>query len=292
MLDPDGFLIAGGNHNQCYPTVCFAGDNYLVVWQAWIPDIIESKGGRKFGSYGLCANRVSLEGKVIDGDGKLIVDATAVAPSVVSDGSSFVLLAWIGRTDRRISGAGGLGNGPASARLDALKLEIQKGNSYFAVDKDSINTLKQSYSGLVLLPGNSAMMTVAGYKGGTTIFRIDENGRKVGECIRVHNYAYDEINVFASLAASGESVLFTQDWPSTPARKFPVRLGIWGWILSSDGKVLEGGQDGFAIVVDPSRDYIQGFACAGPTGVFLVVYAAPRAPDDTKIIGRIIKLKK
>ena len=44
---------------------------------------------------------------MIDGDGKLIVDATAVAPSVVSDGSSFVLLAWIGRTDRRISGAGG-----------------------------------------------------------------------------------------------------------------------------------------------------------------------------------------
>lgn len=290
VLDPDGFLVAGGKHNQCYPTVAFAGENYIVVWQAWIEDVFESRGTRnKFGSYGLRGTRINLEGSVLDREGKILADATATAPSIASDGDRVVQLVWIGRSDRQISGAGGFGNKLAAARVDPAKLEIQGAAGYIATDKDSVNTLKQNMvPGLTLLPTRGAMMSVRGYKGGTTIFRIDERAHKVGECVRIHNYAYDAIDVFSSLACSGDFVLFTQDWPSTPTGK-RVRLGVWGWLLSPDGEVLAGGKDGFAIAADPSKDSVQGFASAGPIGVFLVVYAEPRRPDDTKVVARIVK---
>lgn len=296
VASPDGVLVAGGEHNQCYPTVAFAGGNYVVVWQSWVPDVVEG-GGRaalKFGSYELRAARVSAKGSVLDRDSKKLAGATAIAPSIASDGSETAVLVWIGRNDRKLSPAAGLNNVPFAVRINAAKLEVLDAVRPVDAEKDSLNQLKQNQvPGLALLEqGQGVMLSVRGYKGGTTIFRLDKNAAKVGECVKIHQGGYDWIDVLSSLAAGGGRVLFTQDWPLPRTRGTSTRLGVWGWILSPDGRVLEGGADGFAIAADPAKDQVQGFACAGPGGTFLVVYADVKAPDNVKAAARVVKLGK
>jgi hypothetical protein len=46
-----GFLVAGGEHNQCRPSVAFAKGNYLVVWMGFVKN------------YGIYGARVSPDGK-------------------------------------------------------------------------------------------------------------------------------------------------------------------------------------------------------------------------------------
>jgi len=67
-LDPDGFLVAGGKHNQALPNVAWDGKNFLVVWQ-------DARSGDRYEVYGA---RVSAEGKVLDGEG--VVLATEKSP--------------------------------------------------------------------------------------------------------------------------------------------------------------------------------------------------------------------
>jgi len=64
---------------------------------------------------------------------------------------------------------------------------------------------------------------------------------------------------------------------------------VRGWVFSPDGKLLEGGTDGIVLAGDPAKDAIEGSACAGPKGTFLLVYAEPRGVDDTKVVAKIVK---
>jgi hypothetical protein len=54
-LDPDGILVAGGEHNQCCPAVAFDGTGFLVVWQDF-----------RTGKYTIGGSRVSIDGKPLD----------------------------------------------------------------------------------------------------------------------------------------------------------------------------------------------------------------------------------
>lgn len=91
VLDPDGFLVAGGKHNQALPQVAWDGKTFLVVWQ-------DARSGDRYEIYGA---RVSREGKVLDVEGNLLVTDKApvsrfgpVVASASGEGKS--LLFWLG----------------------------------------------------------------------------------------------------------------------------------------------------------------------------------------------------
>jgi hypothetical protein len=96
VLDPDGFLISGGAHNQANPQVAWDGKTFVVVWQ----DLREGKTYRTFDGYvqqkyEVCVARVSAEGKVLDPQGIKIStqQPPCYNPAVASagDGRSFVV---------------------------------------------------------------------------------------------------------------------------------------------------------------------------------------------------------
>jgi hypothetical protein len=64
VLDPDGFLVAGGQgRNQIYAAAASNGKEFLVAWMdMWA-----------YPSYGIAATRVSAEGKVLDAGGVPLV---------------------------------------------------------------------------------------------------------------------------------------------------------------------------------------------------------------------------
>ncbi|MBL8799946.1 MAG: hypothetical protein JNM56_39050 [Planctomycetia bacterium] len=91
VLDPDGFLVAGGKHNQALPQVAWDGKTFLVVWQ-------DARSGTRYEVYGA---RVSPEGKVLDVDGHVLATEKApvsrFGPVVASDASAGKsLLFWLG----------------------------------------------------------------------------------------------------------------------------------------------------------------------------------------------------
>ena len=45
----------------------------------------------------------------------------------------------------------------------------------------------------------------------------------------------------------------------------------------------------FLIAGDGGLNAMQGNACAGPDGTFLVVYAEARAVEDTKVVAKVVK---
>lgn len=66
VIDPDGFLVAGGPWNQARPSVAFAAGRYLVVWM----------DARLYPVYGVYAARVLPDVSVLD-PGGFAVDAEA-----------------------------------------------------------------------------------------------------------------------------------------------------------------------------------------------------------------------
>jgi len=59
VLDQDGALLSGGEHNQCFPDIVFGAGNYYVAW-------LDMRGWPEYRVYG---SRVSPEGKALDGTG-------------------------------------------------------------------------------------------------------------------------------------------------------------------------------------------------------------------------------
>lgn len=85
LLDANGFLVAGGAHNQALPDVTWDGKNFWVVWQ-------DFRSGDFYEVYG---TRVSSEGKVLDGqeillDSGVKDDRHCYAPSIASTGTGKV----------------------------------------------------------------------------------------------------------------------------------------------------------------------------------------------------------
>jgi hypothetical protein len=80
VLDADGFLISGGPHNQGKPRVAWDGKTFVAIWQNYTP----GKG------YGICAARISPDGKVLDPQGLPLCEGYDGAVASAGDGRSFV----------------------------------------------------------------------------------------------------------------------------------------------------------------------------------------------------------
>lgn len=85
VLDPDGFLIAGGSEWALYPAVASDGTDFFVVWSY-------DKLGTSYDIYG---TRITPDGEVLD-PGGILVCATYIfelSPSIAYNGSIF-LVTW------------------------------------------------------------------------------------------------------------------------------------------------------------------------------------------------------
>jgi hypothetical protein len=91
VLDPGGFLIAGGANNQAKPRVAWDGKTFVVVW-------MDMRNGKNYNIY---ATRVRADGpsagsaqaKVVDPDGIQVTTKGDYDPAICSsgDGRSFIL---------------------------------------------------------------------------------------------------------------------------------------------------------------------------------------------------------
>ena len=303
VADADGILVSGGPHNQCRPDAIFAGESYLVVWQNFVADVL----GKGYGSYDLRGSRVNREGKVLDTSGVQLAPHTAVRPSLASDGRGGIGLAFGGvggRQELHASFSQGAYALPASMKVDVSQgapvpaaETTYIGSHIKGGDVSKLGLFKLStWISLAQVKDGSGLLATRGYRGGCTVLRLDKEGRYTGNYskeMRFHNYQWDErvITPF-SLASDGMRVLLTMDWPQPIRRGEPVRMGVYGWLLSTegpDGKVLEGGENGFPIAAEAGRDQHLATAAGGPAGTFLVVYSEPRGIDDVKVVARIVK---
>jgi len=85
VLDPDGFLIAGGSEWAMYPAVASDGTNFFVVWSHDKLDTF----------YDIYGTRVTPDGEILD-PGGILICATylfEVTPSIAYNGSVY-LVVW------------------------------------------------------------------------------------------------------------------------------------------------------------------------------------------------------
>jgi hypothetical protein len=285
VLDPDGVLVSGGGHNQCLPTAAHAGGKYHVAWQSWVED--GALPG--FGSYEVRGTRISSDGKVQDPGGIPLVGTTAVQPVLASHPDGGLLLMVIGRAGKSALAQGV--NNPGFLRIDP-GTGVPLGSVKYLPGTKTTNksTWECNYvPGIVLTKDGTGMATMTGWKGGMVFFRFGTAGDRIGECVRFREPL--TMMSLSSIAFDGERALMTYDFPTENriAGNSPRVMKVWGWLFSSDGKLLDGGQSGFSIAADKNIDCMQAVPCAGRKGTFLVVYAEARGVENTKVVARIVK---
>jgi hypothetical protein len=285
VLDPDGFLVAGGAHNQCHPVVVFAGGHYYVVWQGYRQD------GPRYLLYGA---RVSIEGKVLDRGvlltepGKSLGDSKASAfnPVIASTQERILVVHLIADGDRFASRAAIVSIDPKTGRPHGPPQVLGPA-------EQRMPALACSASGaLAVVP-----LGVSGRRTGVCLYRLDATGKVLGAPQEIAA-ATQKFSPLHSLAFDGQNYLLTLDRPELRGGKIN-QIKIWGWQLPSDGPPLPGNalqQDavekhGFLIAGAGDKYQMQGFACAGRKGHVLVTYVQVEGPDNLKLLARPLRAK-
>ncbi len=277
VLDPDGFPVAKGAHNQCLPDVAFAAGNYYIAWMGF---------EEKVNQYSVFGARVSPAGKVLDHPAvRLLSDPKrlCVLPALAARGGDVFLAA--SRTARqrngsaylRISGATGRPAGPVSlatgAREQALGSDVH---------------LALGPKGGLSVHGNRTNVAC--------VMTLDPSGKldqKPVTFLPVGAPAYHRGCFYSpqrrSVAWDGTGFLCVMDWHRTGERgKNDKSPDVIGWRLAADGKPLA--KDPFVVAEgDVCQDQSQ--IAAGSAGACLAVYRERRGTDNCKIMARVVKTK-
>jgi hypothetical protein len=291
-LDPEGFLVAGGAHSQCAPSLIFAGGNYLVAWQGFLEGILTTRAkgvSAKFGSYEIRGARISAGGKVLDAGGKVLAPAPAFQACLAPDGNGNAWLAYVGLPNRQAPKYSA--QFPYLARIDAgtCTPRGKAGRTPLIDLKARVFAGGGAAMSMTCMKGQGGILAGRGYQGGTTLFPFGEDGRPT-KVVQIHNMEYRAVMTVFSLAADGDRLLLVRDWPHGSSRNKRPSMGVWGHLLSRSGEIREGGEDGFPLAVEKGKDRVQSFVCAGPAGgAFLLVCSEPRAPEDTKVVARLLR---
>ncbi len=304
--EENGFLIAGGAHNQCRPASAFCKGSYAVAFLSF-----EGKGAPGAGQSGyvLRSVRVSPDGKLVDD-----------APVALSD-TKMKLKVWnpiaAAGTDGVLVAAydGEYGPDYKSVGISAGVVAMPDGKPVSPVAR--VGALLGNYANLCLgnrlvhhppgaawtgsqflvcVPsGGSAQGAGKPFKGKdcVVVCSVDAQGKSSGD---------PEFTVFArerlnsapcvSLAFDGERCLVTEDviiGQGRGAKNEVLQTQVLGCFLAPDGKPLGDGKP-FSVSNNPARTYCsQGFAASGPKGCFLAVWSAARGIDNVKVAARVIK---
>ena len=294
VLDPDGFLVAGGEHNQCYPAVAFAGGNYVVVWQAFVgdyPDGTKDKNGRVSG-YRLYGTTVSPKGKVTTPGGTVLTPANmwhALRPAAITAGDSrHVLVGFKAHHP---------GGGQQSTTIATLWVEGASGKTELRYQEPPAGDNRKADS----LDGQP-LAVAWGKDGGlvlshryehldeVSVWRLDESGARVLPEISSAKGHQVGFYPMYSVASDGQQYLVTRD-RVVKQKPLPM-LGVQARFLPADWK---GGKDApldkefFLVAGDGKRSCLMGHAAAGCEGAFLVTYTEARAVDNVRVLARVVK---
>jgi hypothetical protein len=296
--DPDGFLVAGGEHNQCRATAAFCQGSYLVTFLSFEGQGTVGKGGS---GYVLRSARVSPEGKVLDAAPAALSDTKMSLkvwnPMSVAGGNTVLVAAYndgygpdykpVGISTAAIAMPDGKPVAPA-ANLDALL----KGRTVIC-----LGARKVHHPCGAAWTGRQFLVCVPSQKSGKSadcvaVSAVDGQGKGSGEPEYVV-FAGERLNdgPCLSLAYDGERCLLTEDVIlSAKAGKGETFLSqVHGGFLSPEGKPLDGGKT-FAISGNAAGTHcFQGFAAAGAKGQFLAVWTEARGVNDVKIVARVVK---
>ncbi len=284
VMDEDGFLVAGGAHNQYGPTLAPGGGKFLVAWQ----DFRDEMG------YALRAARVSPAGKVLDargvalgGKGKPIRGGSV---SLTSAGAGWHLF-W---------------KTPESGRKGGVARVEEKSGALAVV---ATGGRLPTYSGCmgepasdgkrVLYAGTGVHGRGGGFRPGTVLmFDIPKcapmpnpnkkegagaSGWSEDKMVCAH-IPMPGLDAPVTIAHSGGVFLMAARGSSKA--KLPYRKQIHAARIGSDGRMID----------DPKAWQVIGNGggpnlAGGKDGSFLLVYSAGGAKGNIAVFARVIKAK-
>lgn len=277
VLDPDGFAVADGAHNQCQPDVVFSAGNYYLVWMGF-----EVQPG----FYSIFGARVSSAGKVADQPAVRLFSGSKTSfalPALATHGED-VFLAVRRHVEGyiheyrylRISGASGKAVGKDGATSGDFRSQGRGGGS----------------GDVHLGFGPQGGLSVYGSQlNFATVLAVDLNAQvnqqptniPVGATVGGKGSIYGQQR--RSLAWDGTKFMLLMDWaPGDGTRGSEVA----GWYLTADGKLLK--NDPF-VVTQGTSCQDQSQIAAGPAGTCLAVYRERHGPDDCKVMARLVSAK-
>jgi hypothetical protein len=302
VLDVDGFLVAGGEHNQCRASVAFSKGNYLVAYLSF-----EGQGapGPAGSGYVIRSLRVSPEGKPLDASPAAlgsIKDYAIWNPTAAAGGENMLVVSYVKKYGPDYPSNIGLVAGAAAA-ADAKPVAplafLSAFGTEFCLDPRRVhNPAGAVWTGkqfLVCVPMGRPQRGIGtdhAKQDCVAVWPVDAQGKAAGGPEFVV-FGPERLNggPCVSLACDGERVLLTEDviLGSGRGKDETLLTQVHGCFLSPEGKPLDGGKP-FAISGNDAKTYcFQGFAVAGPKGQFLVVYSEARGVDDVKILARVVK---
>jgi len=298
VLDKDGFLVAGGAHNQCHPVAAFAGGNYYVAWQAFTPDP---------GRYLLHGARVSADGKVLDaksvtltptgGKGELIdAEASADNPVIAASGDRVQVGCLVVRNMSRWRGKHGaiVGVDPATGQV-AQKIRAlgpaegrSRRHAGFVTGTHRMPALAWGKDGGLF----AAPASPRGGGSALHLWRLDASGKETGPPQGIPGARSAGLQPLFSIAFDGAGYLVTLDRPVSKGRN-KVQVTVQGYRIPASGAFTIDPKKPalFPIAADGGKDQMQGFAAPGPAGAVLVSYVEVRGADDLKVMARVVKSK-
>lgn len=290
LLDAEGVLLAGGEHNQCAPDAAWNGEQWLVIWRAWQGDRYAVRGAR-----------VAADGKVLDPEGLKITDGPggargAAEPHVVAVGGKWL----VGWGTRALQPVGGGGGGQAGFFTNAVSGDGQAGPAACAAKNQGMDN--------VMCPTTLASDGKAGCLASWS------NRSQGGRSGTQHGMPYGALRVdgdgklLGTVELGGREVGVAQPSAAWDGKGYVVAF-YWGYVRHRDhgggfSRVVathlvsaEGGYEGkvevaSAIGADEgaSPPYAPA-ACGDGQGNCLVVYEKhpARAGDPILIAGRLIR---
>jgi hypothetical protein len=283
-LDPEGVLVAGGEHNQCRPDVAFDAGNYYAVWQA----LGVSSAHKAWQGYSVQGARVSPDGKVLDKPVDVGVNASQCTLPVAAshDGSMMVafnigMFRYVGGyvARREVDPTSGQPRGTPPAD----KYGDRPPPLYLRGENIRTPALAMGTDGGLLAAGPAAMGDAQRMG---AVLAVDKSGGAKGEPYTLGPRKADHYSTpRVSVAAAGDKqFLVVMDHPDKG------RFNVCGWRFGPDGKpVDDAAQVGFPIVADAAKDSILPSVASGPGNSCLVVYSEVRGADDVKVLARVVK---
>jgi hypothetical protein len=284
-LDEGGFLVAGGDGNQCRPDVAFAKSNYVAAWMSF-------ENG-----YGVLCARISPEGKLLDAKGqeafvfKKGLNYQAINPTLASGGSELIATVDAARSKTN--------DGDLSIR----PLDAATGGAAGAILSFPSN--KETFRGSALAAGKEGFLLARckgadGSRGSFILLaRLDKNGAPMDGALTTNQYMDPKSGYIptpllrdkptAKLPVGRAGVAFDGKAYLVVTEQDVKGRQITGWRVSPEGKLLDDAGKGFAIAAEPGRNEILPAVAGGPEGTCLVVYSELRGADDVKVVARIVR---
>jgi hypothetical protein len=291
VLDPDGFLVAGGEGtNQARPCAVFVNGSYFLAWQGFID-----------GTYNLFCGRVSPEGKVLVVNPEPIIRDKAhpmIEPAASVAGKTVVVVYKGGWEEHSYNG-----KHVGSVRVDPATCK-RAGEAKFSkppVMVDHPFCSGGRMPGLLMVDEESGLLAhkPQGRVSGNVI-SLRKCGKFGGDSVVLGTPSAGGLNIVPSFAWDGSSALLVMDWNLAPDDgsavwrdpRWKTDVEVRGWVISADGKVQDDPKKGFVISAEgPNKTEMQSVCAAGPKGTFLVAYIQLRALADTKVLARLVKVK-